>query len=295
MNEIVQMTKLVPPPAKTNVTEDGVKVLAAKQVTMKTLLGIPSTVIGPKCTMKVDNPSLKALMATADVGPFRVTGLRPAVESLARVLSDVAAEQPAIYAALGHEGMLCVRHVRDNPSAISNHAWGTAIDLTLEGKLDARGDGKVQAGLTLIAPIFNRHGWFWGVDFGVEDAMHFEASDGLIRSWAAKGLFGKDAPTAPKPYTLSMGDRGDEVRLLQESLNADGAGLFADGIFGVATQTAVMRFQSAKGLPVTGVVDGDTWAQVRILRRDTGLAAADGNDGFLVAALGEDQGASASG
>jgi hypothetical protein len=77
--------------------------------------------------------------------------------------------------------MLCARFVRGSTTAISNHAWGTAIDLTLDGVLDRRGDGRVQVGLTRIAPIFNRHSWFWGAGFRTEDAMHFEGSDELIR------------------------------------------------------------------------------------------------------------------
>jgi D-alanyl-D-alanine dipeptidase len=50
--------------------------------------------------------------------------------------------------------MLCARFVRGSTTTISNHSWGTAIDLTLDGVLDRRGDGRVQVGLTRIAPIF---------------------------------------------------------------------------------------------------------------------------------------------
>ncbi|NPT47993.1 hypothetical protein GNZ12_43250 [Paraburkholderia sp. 1N] len=35
----------------------------------------------------------------------------------------------------------------------SNHSWGTAVDLTIAGVLDTRGDNKVQVGLTLLCPI----------------------------------------------------------------------------------------------------------------------------------------------
>ncbi len=35
-----------------------------------------------------------------------------------------------------------------------------------------------------------------------------------------------------------------------------------DGVFGEVTLEAVMRFQKEKGLPVTGVVDNDTWDAV---------------------------------
>ena len=101
-------------------------------------------------------------------------------------MADIQTAQPAVYRALGTAGMLCCRLQRGSSTAVSNHSWGTAIDLTLEGVLDAYGDGMVQYGLTLIAPIFNRHGWYWGAAFSKEDAMHFEGSRRLIDEWAGK-------------------------------------------------------------------------------------------------------------
>jgi peptidoglycan hydrolase-like protein with peptidoglycan-binding domain len=132
------------------------------------------------------NPKLRRNLVTDTVGPFRVTGLVPAVLSLKAVMADIAAEQPTVHKALGTAGMLCCRLVRGSASAISNHSWGTAIDLTLNGVLDAYGDNQVQVGLTLIAPIFNRHGWYWGAAFGKEDGMHFEGSKANIDAWAAQ-------------------------------------------------------------------------------------------------------------
>lgn len=131
------------------------------------------------------DPKLRRNLVLDTVGPFRVTGLLPAVLSLKAVMQDIQAEQPAVYQGLGTAGMLCCRLVRGSSSSISNHSWGTAIDLTLNGVLDVYGDDRVQFGLTLIAPIFNRHGWYWGVSFGKEDGMHFEASQSLVRDWAA--------------------------------------------------------------------------------------------------------------
>lgn len=131
-------------------------------------------------------PRLRRNLVTDTIGPFRVTGLVPAVLSLKRVMADIAVEQPAAYRALGTAGMLCCRWVRGSTTAISNHSWGTAIDLTLDGILDAHGDDTVQHGLTLIAPVFNRHGWFWGAAFRKEDGMHFEGSRALVDEWAGQ-------------------------------------------------------------------------------------------------------------
>jgi hypothetical protein len=131
-------------------------------------------------------PSLKRNTVLDTVGPFRVTGLVPAVLSLKAVMADIAAEAPEVYRGLGTAGMLCCRWVRGSTTSISNHSWGTAIDLTLNGVLDVYGNGQVQIGLLQIAPIFNRHGWYWGAAFRTEDGMHFEASASLIDQWATQ-------------------------------------------------------------------------------------------------------------
>ncbi len=98
-------------------------------------------------------------------------------------MTEIAAQQRLVYRVLGTAGMLCARNVRGSTTSISNHSWGTAIDLTVDGELDARGDNNVQFGLELIAPMFNAAGWFWGVDFRTEDAQHFEAGATLVAGW----------------------------------------------------------------------------------------------------------------
>src|SRR5262249_15533035 len=102
------------------------------------------------------------------------------------------------------------------------------------------------------------HGWFWGAGFSTEDAMHFEASDGLIRKWLADGEFGP--AMAPPEGLLMIGDRGPDVLALQKRLNALGAGVKEDGIFGTGTRAAVMAFQGANGLRADGVVGEKTRA-----------------------------------
>jgi hypothetical protein len=148
-------------------------------------LGAPRSSYATTC-QEPTNERLRRNLVLDTVGPFRVTGLLPAVLSLKAVMADIAREQPRVYRALGTAGMLCCRYVRGSTTSISNHSWGTAIDLTLDGVLDAYGDDKVQVGLTLIAPIFNRHGWFWGAAFRKEDAMHFEGSRAEVEQWATQ-------------------------------------------------------------------------------------------------------------
>jgi len=124
---------------------------------------------------KVENAKLKAAIITENVGPFKVTGHKAAVKDLINIFEWVRQADPDLYKALGTAGMLCVRTVRGG-NAWSNHSWGFAIDLTLDGVLDARGDNKVQAGLLTLYKFFHRAGWFWGSEFPTEDAMHFEMS-----------------------------------------------------------------------------------------------------------------------
>jgi hypothetical protein len=241
------ITDLIPIPKNIN---QGLS--SARQITMLSLLGNPRGNYDKDC-QPMTNPNLKKLMVTKNVGPFKATGLSPAIDSLILVMKDIQTEVPEVYAGIGTAGMFCARFVRGSTTSISNHSWGTAIDLNLNGQLDLRGNNKVQKGLAQIAPIFNRHQWYWGAGFPKEDAMHFELSDQKIRSLHAAGAFGGGQTTVPTA-DLTIGDRGQEVKLLQQSLNKFGSKLVTDGDFGRGTLAAVMAFQAANGLTVDGIV-----------------------------------------
>jgi peptidoglycan hydrolase-like protein with peptidoglycan-binding domain len=66
------------------------------------------------------------------------------------------------------------------------------------------------------------------------------------------------AVAAIAPPKLKLGSKGPAVKDVQEKLNATGAALIVDSIFGGQTKTAVMAFQSDQGLKATGVVDAAT-------------------------------------
>lgn len=150
---------------------------------MNTKLGVPRADYSTQC-QPVTDARLARNLLTASVGPFRVRGLQPAVLSLQTVCAEIQRMQPEVYSMLGTAGMLCCRYVRGSSTSISNHSWGTAVDIKINNVLDARGNGRVQYGLTLIAPIFNQFGWYWGAQFRTEDGMHFEASRSLVDTWA---------------------------------------------------------------------------------------------------------------
>src|SRR3954447_14875037 len=64
-----------------------------------------------------------------DVGPFKVSGLDFAVESLRQIFAEVQVQMPDVFSQVKTEGMLCVRHRRKSALLFSNHSFGTAIDL----------------------------------------------------------------------------------------------------------------------------------------------------------------------
>ena len=194
-----------------------------------------------------------------------VNGFDLAVASLKEVLGEIKEVYPQLAYALDTNGMANCRPVRGGKS-YSNHSWGIAIDLTIHGQRDRRGNGLVQYGLTLIAPIFNKHGWYWGAEFSIEDAMHFEISQEKLYQWANEGrLFSSVIESKPDNSVLQLGDRNAHVRFLQEKLNALGYNLVVDGIFGNDTYNAVIEFQILHDLNADGVVGSKTMNQIQSL------------------------------
>ncbi|MDO6584928.1 M15 family metallopeptidase [Salipiger sp. 1_MG-2023] len=164
----------------TGITQPGNRV-------MLEVLGQPRSSYSTTC-QPITQPRLRALMETRQIGPIRVTMVKPALDSLQRILDRLQQDEPDIYAALGTAGAICARLIRGSSSSISNHSWGTAIDLKLQGQLDGFGDGGTQFGLLLLAELFNDEGWYWGAGYRREDSMHFEVGVETLRKWQAMGL-----------------------------------------------------------------------------------------------------------
>lgn len=153
---------------------------------MQELLGPPRDSYSTDC-QAVTNPRLKALMETRQVGPIKVTMMKPALDSLGRILQRLQDSDPDIHAKVGTAGAICARFIRGSTTSVSNHSWGTAIDLTLEGQLDPFADGGTQFGLLILAEYFNDEGWYWGAAYNREDSMHFEVGEETLRTWLAEG------------------------------------------------------------------------------------------------------------
>lgn len=77
--------------------------------------------------------------------------------------------------------------------------------------------------------------------------------------------------------TVRSGDRGPEVKELQELLNRllqPSPQLQADGVFGAKTAAAVKRFQASRQLGIDGVVGAKTWQALDTLNSGKTVAPA---------------------
>ncbi|WP_295076558.1 M15 family metallopeptidase [Tabrizicola sp.] len=155
--------------------------------TMLALLGRPREDLGTDCR-GISNPRLKSLVETRQIGTIKATMLKPALDSLERIVAKLQEDEPDIAAKLGTAGALCVRLIRGSNSSVSNHSFGTAIDITLQGELDPFADGTMQIGLVILAEHFNAEGWYWGGGYNREDGMHFEVGEETLKKWVDEGL-----------------------------------------------------------------------------------------------------------
>lgn len=114
------------------------------------------------------------------------------------------------------------------------------------------GDGKI---------IHCSNGVQWG-DISEKGWTHYAIPAGLYTAEEVKMAGKPETDKAENaPPTLRRGSRGDDVKKLQETLNAMGYDCgTADGIFGAKTETAVRSFQQANGLASDGIAGKNTLA-----------------------------------
>lgn len=135
----------------------------------------------------ITNELLLPLIVTRDVGPFRVTGLRPAVESLERIFDRVHSQKPQLFKEIKTAGMTCCRLIRGSSRSYSIHSWGGAIDLYTGDDIVPLGAPRTDLGVLECYSYFHSEGWYWGAAFKRNDAMHYEVSaQWVARQKAAK-------------------------------------------------------------------------------------------------------------
>ena len=106
-----------------------------------------------------------------------------------------------------------------------------------------------------------------------EAVMAFQKQHGLIvdgvvgpKTWAIVDTIETDENDINVRPNLRRGSTGEDVKYLQNRLNAIGFGsLVVDGIFGAATEEAVKKFQGNYGLTVDGIVGPQTWAKLETI------------------------------
>jgi len=154
---------------------------SADEATMLQLLGRPGA-LSHECG-PVTGPFRNRILSGVDVGPFRVSGLDLAVNSIKLVFEDANQQIPDVVAAVKTAGMLCVRAKRTNPNSFSNHSWGCAIDIFFGTGVVPQGSQQCHQGCLQLAPFFNHHGWYWGAGFSGRsvDSMHFELAKETIQ------------------------------------------------------------------------------------------------------------------
>ena len=111
---------------------------------------------------------------------------------------------------------------------------------------------------------------------GVADETVWNALSATFISLAASGSEEAAAAAGPEypGYVMALGSAGNAVMQLQLLMNQVAALYCAaefvpvDGVYGTATEQAVRLFQEGLGLPVTGVVDRQTWQRIYQLLND---------------------------
>jgi len=99
----------------------------------------------------------------------------------------------------------------------------------------------------------------WGIvdypDATISSAKPLEEKKAELAAVVAKQ--GVDIPAVKTFKTLKKGSKGPNVKKFQEALGID-----ADASFGPGTEAAVKTFQKKEGMPVTGIVDEETYRRI---------------------------------
>ena len=134
---------------------------------------------------------LNSQMITRDVGLLRsMRLLGPAMNSLQTVWREIIVKEPVLAYLVQSSGSLCYRSNRPSGTAISNHSWGTAIDVNYGGGSPEfrRGNSNASMYLYRLWRYMHAAGWYWGGGFSSQDNMHFEASVNQLDYWLFLGI-----------------------------------------------------------------------------------------------------------
>lgn len=95
---------------------------------------------------------------------------------LAAVFEDIHREGMSQHIK-SYGGCYVYRKKRGSGSQWSTHAWGIAVDINAEwNPMTSRRNMRVSSDQRILVPFFERHGFYWGGNFG--DPMHFQYCTG---------------------------------------------------------------------------------------------------------------------
>ena len=122
-------------------------------------------------------PPYRMVLAWAPDQPVKAIRIhRKCTDSLARILGGIVdhyGTQKAIEAARMHLfGGAYNFRLKRGGSTLSNHSWGSAIDLDPAGNPFG---GKVTMPRAVV-DLFAAEGWVWGGPWNTADGMHFQAA-----------------------------------------------------------------------------------------------------------------------
>jgi hypothetical protein len=133
-----------------------------------------------------ESEHLKQLVQTETIGDFSVKLIKPAIESLKRILDEVEQNEPALRKSIDNVNGLCVRNEKGT-TRLDPHSFGTAINITVDGQsvpIGRSGTPEVAEKLKRISDYFEHAGWAWG---GRTDPGLFEVGSELLDQWENAG------------------------------------------------------------------------------------------------------------
>lgn len=172
-------------------------------------------------------------------------------------------------------GMAAIEDVRfgkdftpERPTLRAFEAFGDDIDTPLSRT------ASIEALKALDVPLDASNQQLHMLNMGKEATFSPEKVTSLSRDNASSfepstSVSARLAPAVSPSQSEAVEQADDTIRTLQKNLNTlgirdmSGAPLETDGVYDVATQTAVARFQSGHALPVTGQADDDTCNRIQ--------------------------------
>ena len=116
-----------------------------------------------------------------------------------------------------------------------------------------------------LADFARWHGTAWGpprftqhLDYSATlcPGRHLSAMVRDINLYAEAEMTPPSNPQPELPPTIRLGDRGDDVKLLQQAVMPH------DGMFGPQTERELRAYQQANGLTVDGICGPQTWRSI---------------------------------